>query len=366
MFGKKVLKWIILAANFVAILFMILTLIGAKISPEKILFPSYFALFYPFILILNIGFVTIWLFARKCFFLLSLSILLFSSAEINETFPVHIGKTDTIQPTKTIHFLTYNTMACGSLVKHTHKKPNKVIQYILDTDADIVCLQEFTVSNKKEYLTHSDIMHIFRKYPYKHIQYRQKNVFGLEGVATFSKFPIVFRRMINYPSGFNISIYTDIYVNGEIIRVVNNHLESNKITENDKKMTIDLKDDFDTQKLSGLTLHFTRKLGSAYKMRAYQADEVAKVIESSPYKIIACGDFNDVPVSYAYTKVKGKLNDAFEEIGNGLGWTFNDGFYHFRIDYILYDSTAFAPVKYLADKVNYSDHYPVLCELQMK
>ena len=367
MFGKTVLKWIMLASNFVAVLFMLLTLIGTKVSPDTFIFPSYFALFYPFILILNIGFVIFWLLARKWFFLLSLSLLLFSSAEINETFPVHLGKNSSVSSSnKTIHLLTYNTMACGMLVKHTRKKPNKVIQYILDSNADIVCLQEFTVSTKKEYLTHADMMRIFRKYPYKHIQYKQKNVLGWGGVATFSMFPIVNKQRIYYPSGFNISIFSDIQVDGKTIRVVNNHLESNKITENDKKLTIKLKEDFDTEKLSGLTMHFTRKLGSAYKMRAAQADEVAKVIAASPYKVIVCGDFNDVPASYAYTTVKGKLNDAFEETGTGLGWTFNDRFYHFRIDYVLYDSTAFTPVKYLVDKVNYSDHYPVLCQLKMK
>lgn len=350
-----------LATNFGAVLFMLIALAGTVISPEKFIFPAYFALFYPLIIFTNIAFVIFWLLARKWFFLLSLAVLLFSSEQINETFPIHVGKTEFKRVVKPVQFLTYNTMVCGKLEKHTRKKPNKVIQYILDSDADIVCLQEFTVSKKKEYLTHADILRIFNKYPYKHIQYKQKVNTRISGVATFSKFPIVNKQTINFPSKYNISIYSDIDIHGRTIRVINNHLESNRLTENDKKMPYVLRNKFDTERLTGITLHFSKKLGVAYRLRAVQADAVAKAIETSPYKIILCGDFNDVPGSYAYTKVKGKLKDAFEETGTGLGWTFNERFYRFRIDYMMYDSTAFVPIEYKADHVNYSDHYPVLC-----
>ena len=96
-----------------------------------------------------------------------------------------------------------------------------------------------------------------------------------------------------------------------------------------------------------------------------QANAVARIIAESPYKVIVFGDFNDVPASYAYTKIKGKLKDAFAETGSGLGCTFNDKYYHFRIDYVLYDPGAFTPIQYKTDKVNYSDHYPVLCQIKI-
>ena len=366
MFGKTILKWVLMASNIVAVVIMLLTLVGTMVSPEKFLLPAYFTLAFPFIIAINIGFVIIWIFARKWFFLLSLSILLFSAVEINNTFPVHLGKTENFQAKHPLHILTYNTMMSGKLRKHTLKKPNKVMQYVLDSNADIVCLQEFEVSDNKTYLTHEDIMRIFSKYRYKHIEYKVKKHTNNLGIATFSKYPIINKKRIEYTSYANISIYSDINVNGKIIRLVNNHLESNRLTENDKAMPIRLKDDFNADNLTGITLHFSRKLGSAYKLRAHQADAVSNIISASPYKVIACGDFNDVPSSYAYTQLKGKLKDAFSEIGTGFGWTFNDKFYHFRIDYVLYDSTAFTPVQFKVDKVNYSDHYPVLCELNIK
>lgn len=367
MFGKTIVKWIMLASNLVAAFLLLITLLGSVLSPEKFIFPAYFALGLPIIVVANVVFVIFWVLVRKWTFLLSLSLLLFSATEIKDTFPVHIGETEKIASTvQPVHILSYNMMMSGKLKKHTKKRPNKVIQYILDSDADIVCLQEFMVSFKDEYITHSDMLRIFKKYPYKHICYSHKQVSKMTGIATFSKFPIINKQRIDYPSYANLSIYSDIKVNGITIRLVNNHLESNRLTENDKAMPILLKDNFDAENLTGLTLHFSRKLGVAYKMRASQADVVAQAITSSPYKVLVCGDFNDVPASYAYTKVKGDLKDAFSETGTGFGWTFKQKFYGFRIDYVLYDSTAFKPVKFYADKVNYSDHYPVLCDMIIK
>jgi endonuclease/exonuclease/phosphatase family metal-dependent hydrolase len=367
MFGRSILKWVMMAANLLAAFLIVMILIGTILSPEKFLLPAYLSLAFPLIIIINIGFVIFWILVRKWFFLISLSLLLFSASQISDSFPIHLGKTEaTIKSGNPIHILTYNTMMSGKLKKHTKRKPNKVIQYILDSNADIVCLQEFTVSSKNEYLTEKDIFRIFEKYPYKHIQYNYKESSKQSGVATFSKFPIINRQRIDYQSNFNGSIFSDININGKIIRLINNHLESNKMTEKDKGMPVKLKNDFNAENISGITLHFSRKLGEAYKLRAHQADVVARVIYLSPYNVIVCGDFNDVPASYAYTKVKGKLKDSFSETGKGFGYTFNENHYHFRIDYILYDSTAFTPINFLVDKVNYSDHHPVLCDFVIK
>lgn len=365
MFGKKLVNWIILTANLVVAFFLLMTLIGTVLSPEKIVFPAYFALIYPFIVIFNIGFVLFWLMTRKWACLISLSLLILSANEINNAFPIHFGKIETVTTNHPINILTYNTMGSGLLKKHKKKRPNKVMQYILDKNADIVCLQEFEVSTNKEYITIEDMMRIFKKYPYKHIEFKTKAATTLCGIATLSKYPIVNRQLIKYESGFNMSIFTDININGTIVRLFNNHLESNRITESDKALTVQLKEKFDAENLTGITLHFTHKLGTAYRIRARQADVVANLVANSPHKAIVCGDFNDVPCSYTYTKIKGNLKDAFSEIGAGLGWTFKEPFYGFRIDYVLYDSSAFTPIQYKSDKVNYSDHYPVFCQIKM-
>jgi len=366
MFGKAIVKWLMLGSNILVAIILLITLSGSIISPEKFIYPAYFSLAFPIILVLNVVFVIFWLLVRNWYFIISLSLLLFSASQINDVFPIRFGEKAAQVATKPLTILTYNTMMSGKLKKHTANKPNTVMQYVLDANTDIVCLQEFFTSTNREYITHEDMIRIFEKYRYRHIQYKQKIGNRRMGIATFSKYPIVNKQMIHYTSRFNLSIFSDINVNGKIIRLVNNHLESNRLTEKDKDMPISLKDKFDAENIADITLHFSKKLGMAYKLRSSQADAVAKVVEASPYSVIVCGDFNDVPPSYAYTKVKGKLIDVFTEIGSGPGWTFNDRFYHFRIDYVLYDSTAFNPIKFQMDKVKYSDHYPVISKLNIR
>ena len=160
-------------------------------------------------------------------------------------------------------------------------------------------------------------------------------------------------------------IYSDIVIEKDTIRLFNNHLESNRLTERDRDLPIQLKNNFDSDNLSGTTLHLSRKLNNAYKKRALQADTIARLVKESPYKVIVCGDFNDVPVSYTYSTIKGKLKDAFSETGLGLGWTLNLSIYKFRLDYVLYDS-AYVVSNYKVSKVNYSDHYPVECNIAIR
>jgi endonuclease/exonuclease/phosphatase family metal-dependent hydrolase len=366
MSSRSVLSWIMIAFNVGAVLAMILTLLGGYLSPDVVIFPAYLSLLFPVTILINCCFVVFWIISRKWLFLLSLSILLLSASQITNTFSFRFGKTKSVAVTHPVKILTYNTWRCSRITKPTKKNPNKVLQYALETNADIICLQEFTVSDKDEYLTLKDVLRLFEKYPYKHIVLNGSKSSRQEGIATFSKYPIINKQRIDYPSDNNLSIYSDINIDGKIIRLINNHLESNRLTEDDKSRPINLKENFDADSLSGITLYFSKKLAAAYKLRAVQADSVAEIVDKSPYKVIMCGDFNDVPCSYAYTRAKGNLTDAFSESGFGMGWTFNERYFHFRIDYVMYDSSAFDIIKYKSERVKYSDHYPVLCTLNLK
>jgi len=363
--GKKIVMAILITTNLIVVAMMIVTLFGSVISPQKLLFPAYFTLIFPITILLNIAFVIFWLLSRKWLFLISLSLIIFSSKLINNTLPVNFGKLNDKNKGKNISILTYNTMVNDAVKKHTAKNPNMVIKYILDNNADIVCIQEFGVGHTDKDLTHEDILRIFKKYPYKQIYYKKSQGWCKYGVATFSKYPIIRKDTVKFISETNSAIISDIVIDKDTIRLINNHLESNRLTEQDKAQPIQLKDNFDTHNLKETTIQLSRKLRIAYKTRAAQADVVADLIKKSPYKLIVLGDFNDVPSSYVYTRIKGNnLKDAFAETGFGIGWTFNQSIYRFRIDYVMYDP-HFKVVDYKVDKIRYSDHYPVYCKLKL-
>ena len=362
-FGRQLIKIIMLIANLVVAIIMIITLLGSVISPEKLIIPAYTSLIFPLTIALNIFFIFFWLLARNWLFLISSILIILSAQHIGNTIPVHFNKPEIPEQSNIVSILTYNTQMNDAVKKHTKENPNKVIQYILDADADIVCLQEFAVGHKETDLTHEDILRIFKKYPYKQIVYKLSQVWCRYGMAVFSKFPIINKDTVNYISDTNISIYSDIKIYNDTIRLISNHLESNRLTEQDKAKALELKNNFDADNLTKTTIYLSKKLGVAYRIRAAQADYLADFIEKSPYKLIVLGDLNDVPSSYTYTKIKGeKFKDAFAEIGSGLGWTFNEFIYRFRIDFVLYDP-EFKIADFKVDKFRGSDHYPVHCKL---
>ncbi len=335
---------------------------GSSLSPEKFIIPAYFALIFPIILFVNFIFVIIWIIFRKWYFLLSLIFILLSYPKIKSVFPVNIFPKTQETADNSFTVMTYNTWMMGSMKKHTEKSPKNVIQYILDNDADIICMQEFSVATN--FLTQEDIADIFRKYPHKHIYYKNNRKNRKSGIATFSRYPIIKKETIDYPSQQNAAIFSDIVIGNDTIRLINCHLESNLLTEKDKAIPMELRKNFDAETLSNVTVHLSRKLGTAYKTRAKQAEIVAGYVEKSPYKVMLCGDFNDVPLSYSYTKIKGNMKDAFETLGFGIGNTFHENFYNFRIDYIFYDQN-FIPLHFQRDKVKYSDHYPLICKMKI-
>ena len=106
------------------------------------------------------------------------------------------------------------------------------------------------------------------------------------------------------------------------------------------------------------------KLRGAYKKRSVQAEMLHEKIKESPYPVIVCGDFNDVPNSYTYYTAKGNLLDAFLKKGSGFGRTFRFISPTLRIDYILADK-KFEVTGFNKIEVNYSDHYPIIADFEM-
>ena len=66
-----------------------------------------------------------------------------------------------------------------------------------------------------------------------------------------------------------------------------------------------------------------KKFRRAYLFRSKQAELVRRELDSSPYPPILCGDFNDLPNSFTYFKIKGDRTDAFLRRGFGVGSTFD-------------------------------------------
>ncbi|MDR0412513.1 MAG: endonuclease/exonuclease/phosphatase family protein, partial [Dysgonamonadaceae bacterium] len=309
-----------------------------RISPLITVYPAYFGLFFPFILAFNLLFIPAWLVCKKWKQLvLTLVVLSLSWNAIHTYFSFH-RKTDPL-PEGCIKVLTYNVMRFEHMRKHTPDAPNPILQYVVEEDPDIVCFQEFgVVKQAKRGLVIADVLAALKRLPYYHIESGSFSHANYHfGLALFSKYPILSVRPLPIESEYNGSFVAEIDVRGKRVTLVNNHLESNKISDDERSDYYNLTREPNTRKLESFTHMMFQRLTPAYKLRAEQAGLIAEAIRESrnPY-VVVCGDFNDTPISYARQKIKGDLLDAFVESGSGMGISFNRYRFLFRIDYIFH------------------------------
>ena len=357
-------KTLVAAANAVVVVLLIASAYSDRVSPNAVLFFSYLGPAFPVLCALNLCFVLYHLFMREWRLLLvALCAFAICAGPLMAYFPWH-GSED-VPKGKVMKVLTYNVM--GFAYKdHTKKSPNEIIDYIARSGADIVCLQEYAVGKQKGFLTGGKVGEALSMYPYRSVILTRPTGSLSSGIAVFSKYPITSSRRIKYESKFNASSVHEIDVNGKKLTLVNNHLESFKLTMEDRSRYATFFKNISTDTFDGIKGSIEQKLGPAFKIRARQAEAVAKVIaEAKGEYVLVCGDFNDTPISYAHRTVQGALVDAFVESGRGMGVTYNQNMFRFRIDNILH-SKNMKSVNCTVDKVHYSDHYPLWCYIIME
>jgi endonuclease/exonuclease/phosphatase family metal-dependent hydrolase len=185
------------------------------------------------------------------------------------------------------------------------------------------------------------------------------------GIVTLSKFPIISRGDIIHEKSSSLSIYSDILVQNDTIRIFNNHLQSFQLQRMERTFLNELVQSSEDKETLNDIKSISASLRTGFARRALQASAVKTEISLSPYPVIVAGDFNDTPVSYSYRKIRKGLNDSFVSSGYGAGFTYKGNYPPNRIDYILYDN-AFECRQFDIVKVRFSDHYPIIAYFRKK
>ena len=244
-----------------------------------------------------------------------------------------------------ITVLTWNT----ARMDYTHKPDeNEVLRFLTTQKADIICLQEVDVYKNARYLTLQDVKETLGKiYPYSYLDFSVYNSRHQYGTMVWSKYPLIHKQSIHYESAGNLSNRCDVVVGKDTFRLINNHLESYKLQKGDMS---------DMNKIEA-------KWKRAIPLRNRQAQAVRDEIEASPYPVIVAGDFNSVPLSYAYWHISRGLHDAWSELHPWeWGGTYEYHGISLRIDYILC-SDPLKPQHSAVKETTGSDHKPVVATL---
>lgn len=366
----KYLKYTIFATNIFAIIILILSTFAWKIVPSKATIVAYLGLGFPIILFVNILYLILWIISfRWKYALVQLVAITVCWQPILTCFPIHTRTSVKDIPEKSFKLLTYNVRAFN-WARGEKARNNPIIKYLVNSDADIICLQEFAVSTEKNLdgiITEKELNAKLKEYPYREIIKLGTSRGSLAyGLACYSKFPITKSTRLPLESSYNGSAMYELNIQGKNVILVNNHLESNRITSEDKQLYREFFKNKDKETLGEVAMNIQTRLGAAYKIREAQAKIIRSLLDKQESDVtIVCGDFNDTPISYAYYTIKGDMVDSYASTGFGQGITYHENMFWFRIDFIMH-SLGLQSYNCTVDKIKYSDHYPVWTYLAFK
>lgn len=171
-------------------------------------------------------------------------------------------------------------------------------QLINSYQPDLICLQERPHTNLVCY----DLVKLsFPQHPYKATNGREDENLN---ITIFSKYPLFNVKTWYFKDTYNKMIQADVDWNGKPFRIFSVHLQ---------------------------TTGHGKNLFTNIKKRAAQSDLLKAVVKKSPYPVIVCGDFNDIPLSYTVLNLVTELKDlsrsftgSYQKLGN-----------LFKIDYIF-------------------------------
>jgi endonuclease/exonuclease/phosphatase family metal-dependent hydrolase len=370
---RKFTKRFFILLNIVVGVLFLLACCNAFLHPDKWWLISLLAFFFPLFLIILIVFLIFWIFTRSRYMLISTVCLLIGWKNIHAFFGFNLANHDfTHKDSASIRIMTWNVRSWDEFTTKKigashHRLP--MLELVGKQDADILCFQEFYEPADS---ARSNIRYIQKQlnFPYFFFSKDFHNHFSKyeTGDIIFSKFPIVDSSLAYFRSD-NIQkterlIAADINVNGKIIRVYTTHLQSVTFKQKDFRNVEIVRNAEDSILQASRSL--AKKLKDALGLRGYQADTVRRKLDGSPYPLIICGDFNDVPNSYTYFHIRGNLQDAFIAKNFGIGRTYMYISPTLRIDYI-FPSNDFLIVQSMRLKsYPYSDHHAVLTDLQLR
>ncbi|MBR9999264.1 MAG: endonuclease/exonuclease/phosphatase family protein [Cyclobacteriaceae bacterium] len=226
----------------------------------------------------------------------------------------------------------------------------EIIDWIREDTSEIKCIQEYYSNSRNPVRNVTEKMAEMGYETYL-LSTTFSNGYEYSGLATFSRYPIIGRGalLFNENSGNNC-IYTDLKIDEDTLRIYNVHLSSMRINFS----TYRDPDDYDS-KMKGLA----SKLKNGAIRRSDEIDKLLKHTSECPYPLIICGDYNDIPYSYNYFKLRRHFTNAFEEAGHGFGFSFRNRFIFFlRIDHHFIHGKII-PVLYRVDhNMKHSDHFP--------
>ncbi|TCJ14009.1 endonuclease/exonuclease/phosphatase [Flaviaesturariibacter flavus] len=362
-----------LIINGIIVLLFLLSCLAPYLNPQRWWFIAVLGLGFAATLSTLLLFLVFTLIVKPRYALLSVAALLLGFRSIAVFFAFSGGGAQSAgyAPRKGAHSLRVVHWNVARFIeqRRNNNEGSQTRQKMLDQlrkqNADIICFQEFMQATGKEF--YDNLGYIRNTLGYKYFYFPRGEGFkNWYGQAIFSRYPLIDTGYLTFPRPGTPEklLWADVVLGGRnIIRIYTSHLQSYKLEKDDYERIEKIKNREDSLIPNSLSLW--SKLKRATAIRAVQADIVRDVLDRCTYPIVFTGDLNDVPNSYAYQTVRGRLQDAFLQKGFGIGRTYNALAPTLRIDYI-FTTRDFKVLQFRRIARDLSDHYMLVADLEWK
>jgi endonuclease/exonuclease/phosphatase family metal-dependent hydrolase len=375
-FTKKLLFFF----NMVTAVLFLIACVSPYLDPASWWFVGFSGLALPWLLFTLLGFLLLWLILRPKRAIPTLAVLLIGIPNMRVLFGTSLQGSFKQEKNKSAlrvmdwnvrNFTPFDADRYSAMVNANQVA---IMDEIRRYDPDVLCMQEFFTADGRR---GSDNLRIFcKELGFCHevfLPILNEHGHFLSGNIIFSKTPIIDSATHRYAlrqgdqqEGF---AYADLLHGQDTVRLYVTHLQSFSFRKKEYEDLRKIRETNDAGLVASKNIFY--KMRVAFQARASQARELADELATCRLPRIVCGDFNDVPNSYAYFTVRGDMHDAFLDKGLGLGKSFHSGNSNLldwlptlRIDYIM-TSREWKTLQYTQVNRKLSDHRALIADFAL-
>lgn len=338
---QKHLSRLILLGNTMALLWLYACCIVTWIPCDEHPRLSLLTITFPIALAICLLFIPTWALVKRKLTWLPLAGILPCMGYVLDYYPLKFGYEEGWEG---LMVVSWNTHSMGG-----SENSDVSADYLKNINADIICLQETDLNASSWDSLRAEMAR--QGYEY----------FSEKGHTLFSKLHIILSDTITYETRGNVSTWHLLAQGNDTIIVINNHLESNRISPEIKEeyaMVLN-KPEYKSAKESGRSI-LQLMAQSAY-YRGNQTKALLQFIQEHEGKhMIVCGDFNDTPISYAYQTISRQMKNAYRDSGCGIGVSYNETGFWVRIDHIFFSKEGTSNHTHIDRTIDTSDHFPIV------
>lgn len=378
---KPIVRMVLRIASFVLYGLTILSAYCGHINPAITAIPAVMVMMMPYLAILTALAAVAWLVSGKWITgALGIGSLIAASAPILSAVPLKLPNNPTDGKTE-FSVLSWNCLhgwdqklMTGRSDRPENQLYNESLEFMLNSGADIICLQEMEQWEESEvprltqdfkekfavlyrYESHEvgKDTRVFSKYPVHNLPARQ--LAERNGV----KLPDDWRMLLKYYSFYRVNI------DGRRLLLVNMHLFSPGLSDKEREVITDIRG---TETVKASAREFKNsilgKMRNAFSVQARQLELLCEILKDYKDPIVVCGDMNNVPESYTWrVMTRNGFKDAYSEVGFGHLITYNKHLFWLHLDQIMYRG-ALRPLKVTKDRIKTSDHFPLMASFEFE